>query len=83
MVSSTHFVIYYSASLACVLRGHNKSSDDFFSAVEFIVYKLTIHRHDWGVDAVASDPVNSQVVYAAVGMYTNSWYATICKLLRS
>ncbi|KAI1326556.1 glycoside hydrolase family 74 protein [Xylariaceae sp. FL0255] len=29
--------------------------------------------HDWGIDAVALDPQNSDVVYAAVGMYTNSW----------
>ncbi|KAL9109936.1 MAG: hypothetical protein Q9227_005459 [Pyrenula ochraceoflavens] len=29
--------------------------------------------HDWGVDAVAPDPIDTQIVYAAVGMYTNSW----------
>ncbi|KAG8955411.1 hypothetical protein FRC04_008762 [Tulasnella sp. 424] len=29
--------------------------------------------HNWGVDALALDPTNSNKVYIAVGMYTNSW----------
>ncbi|KIO29299.1 glycoside hydrolase family 74 protein [Tulasnella calospora MUT 4182] len=29
--------------------------------------------HDWGVDALALDPTNSNKLYIAVGMYTNSW----------
>jgi xyloglucan-specific exo-beta-1,4-glucanase len=29
--------------------------------------------HNWGIDAVALDPQDDQKVYAAVGMYTNSW----------
>lgn len=28
--------------------------------------------HDWGVDALALDPTNSNTLYIAVGMYTNS-----------
>jgi xyloglucan-specific exo-beta-1,4-glucanase len=35
---------------------------------------LTTSRHNWGADALALDPQNSDVVYAALGMYTNSWY---------
>lgn len=30
-------------------------------------------RHDWGIEAVATDPIEPNIVYAAVGMYTNSW----------
>lgn len=30
--------------------------------------------HNWGIDAVALDPQDENVVYAAVGMYTNDWY---------
>ncbi|KAH6955854.1 hypothetical protein BKA56DRAFT_681308 [Ilyonectria sp. MPI-CAGE-AT-0026] len=29
--------------------------------------------HNWGIDAIALDPQNSNIIYAAVGMYTNSW----------
>ncbi|PMD37994.1 carbohydrate-binding module family 1 protein [Hyaloscypha variabilis F] len=29
--------------------------------------------HNWGTDALALDPENADVVYAALGMYTNSW----------
>ena len=32
-----------------------------------------VSRHNWGIDAVATDPVDPNRVYAAVGMYTNSW----------
>ena len=32
-------------------------------------------RHNWGVDALALDPQDSDTVYAAFGMYTNSWWA--------
>jgi len=35
---------------------------------------LIASRHNWGVDALALDPQNAEVVYAALGMYTNSWY---------
>lgn len=35
---------------------------------------LIVSRHNWGTDALALDPQNADVVYAALGMYTNSWY---------
>jgi xyloglucan-specific exo-beta-1,4-glucanase len=38
-------------------------------------------RHNWGTDALALDPENADVVYAALGMYTNSWYVDIVHLL--
>ncbi|TDL28306.1 Oligoxyloglucan reducing end-specific cellobiohydrolase [Rickenella mellea] len=31
------------------------------------------HWNYWGVDALATDPVNTTRVYLATGMYTNSW----------
>jgi xyloglucan-specific exo-beta-1,4-glucanase len=37
-------------------------------------HSLTASRHNWGTDAIALDPQNDEVVYAALGMYTNSWY---------
>ena len=30
--------------------------------------------NNWGIDAVATDPVSAKTVYAVVGMYTNSMY---------
>lgn len=33
--------------------------------------------HNWGIDAVALDPQNDQKIYAAVGMYTNSWFVKL------
>lgn len=38
---------------------------------------------NWGIDAVATDPSNAQVVYAAVGMYTNSWDPNNGQILKS
>lgn len=35
---------------------------------------LTASRHNWGTDALALDPQNAEVIYAALGMYTNSLY---------
>ena len=32
------------------------------------------HRSYWGIDAIALDPQDDQKIYAAAGMYTNSWY---------
>lgn len=32
--------------------------------------------HAWGADALALDPRDDTKVYAAVGMYTNSWYVS-------
>lgn len=36
---------------------------------------LTAYRNTWGVDAMALDPQDPDKIYAAVGMYTNDWYA--------
>ncbi|KAK4219867.1 Xyloglucanase [Rhypophila decipiens] len=37
----------------------------------------------WGVDAVALDPADPNKVYAAVGMYTNSWDPNNGSIIRS
>ncbi|KAL6879404.1 Xyloglucanase [Trichoderma longibrachiatum] len=39
--------------------------------------------HNWGIDAVALDPQDDQKVYAAVGMYTNSWDPSNGAIIRS
>ncbi|CZT51371.1 probable endoglucanase [Rhynchosporium secalis] len=39
--------------------------------------------HNWGVDAIATDPVDTGRVYAAVGMYTNEWDPENGSILRS
>ncbi|KAH7413022.1 hypothetical protein BKA64DRAFT_740760 [Cadophora sp. MPI-SDFR-AT-0126] len=39
--------------------------------------------NEWGVDAVTTDPVEPKRVYAAVGMYTNSWDPRNGTILRS
>lgn len=39
--------------------------------------------HNWGIDAVALDPQNDEKVYAAVGMYTNSWDPNNGAIVRS
>lgn len=40
-------------------------------------------RHDWGVDAIATDPIDTDRLYLAVGMYTNSWDPNDGSILRS
>ncbi|KAF2835106.1 carbohydrate-binding module family 1 protein [Patellaria atrata CBS 101060] len=37
----------------------------------------------WGIDAVATDPIDPKRVYAAVGMYTNSWDPNNGAIIRS
>jgi xyloglucan-specific exo-beta-1,4-glucanase len=37
----------------------------------------------WGIDAVALDPSDPNKVYAAVGMYTNSWDPNNGAIVRS
>ncbi|PWY96660.1 xyloglucanase [Aspergillus sclerotioniger CBS 115572] len=39
--------------------------------------------HDWGIDAIATDPVDTDRVYVAVGMYTNDWDPNDGSILRS
>lgn len=39
--------------------------------------------HDWGIDALATDPVDTERLYLAVGMYTNDWDPNVGSILRS
>ncbi|CZR61524.1 related to endoglucanase [Phialocephala subalpina] len=39
--------------------------------------------HDWGVDALATDPIDARRVYITVGMYTNSWDPNNASVMRS
>ncbi|CAG7847796.1 Xyloglucanase {ECO:0000303/PubMed:15541296} Short=XG {ECO:0000303/PubMed:15541296}; AltName: Full=Cel74a {ECO:0000312/EMBL:AAP57752.1}; Flags: Precursor [Serendipita indica DSM 11827] len=36
-------------------------------------YAGHVDWHDWGADALATDPVDPNNLYVAVGLYTNSW----------
>lgn len=58
------------------------NSDDSWTAVTDSLADNE-HWNRWGVDAVALDPQNPNKVYAAVGMYTNSWFVTTRPLLVS
>lgn len=40
-------------------------------------------RHNWGIDALATDPVDTKRLYLAVGMYTNEWDPNPGSILRS
>lgn len=48
------------------------NSDDSWTAITDSL-ATDADWHDWGIDALALDPQNPDMVYAAVGMYTNSW----------
>ncbi|KPM43286.1 Xyloglucanase [Neonectria ditissima] len=39
--------------------------------------------HNWGIDALALDPQDPNIVYAAVGMYTNSWDPSNGSIMKS
>ncbi|TVY47674.1 Xyloglucanase [Lachnellula occidentalis] len=39
--------------------------------------------HDWGIDALATDPVETNRLYLAVGMYTTDWDPNEGSILRS
>ncbi|EEA20033.1 hypothetical protein TMatcc_000007 [Talaromyces marneffei ATCC 18224] len=39
--------------------------------------------HNWGIDALATDPVDTKRLYLAVGMYTNDWDPNPGSILRS
>jgi xyloglucan-specific exo-beta-1,4-glucanase len=39
--------------------------------------------HEWGVDAIATDPIEPQNLYVLAGMYTNSWDPNTASVLRS
>ncbi|PGH22974.1 hypothetical protein AJ80_02889 [Polytolypa hystricis UAMH7299] len=51
------------------------SDDSWTPLTDAIAHDKTWHikRHNWGVDAVATDPIDPARVYAALGMYTHSW----------
>lgn len=40
-------------------------------------------RHNWGIDALALDPQDPSIIYAAVGMYTNSWDPSNGQIMKS
>lgn len=40
-------------------------------------------RNQWGIDALATDPVDTNRVYLAAGMYTISWDPNPGSILRS
>lgn len=48
-----------------------------------MVCSCSLFRHDWGIDAIATDPVDTDRVYVAVGMYTNDWDPNDGSILRS
>jgi len=39
--------------------------------------------HEWGADAVATDPIDPRRVYVLAGIYTNSWDPNNASILRS
>ncbi|KAG4441073.1 hypothetical protein IFR05_003427 [Cadophora sp. M221] len=43
----------------------------------------TSNWHNWGIDALATDPVETNRLYVAVGMYTNEWDPNMGSILRS
>jgi hypothetical protein len=42
-----------------------------------------LRRHDWGIDAIATDPVDTNRLYVAAGAYTNEWDPNDGSILRS
>lgn len=42
-----------------------------------------VPAHIWCQDALASDPVNPNIVYIAAGTYTNSWDSNNGNILKS
>jgi xyloglucan-specific exo-beta-1,4-glucanase len=44
---------------------------------------LSMARHNWGIDALATDPIDTERLYLAVGMYTNEWDPNDGSILRS
>ncbi|OTA98650.1 glycoside hydrolase family 74 protein [Hypoxylon sp. CI-4A] len=58
------------------------NSDDSWTAVTDGITDND-NWHNWGVDALALDPQDENVVYAAVGMYTNDWDPASGSIIRS
>ena len=57
------------------------NSDDTWTPL--LDFANNTNWHDWGVDALATDPVNTKNLYLAVGMYTNDWDPNVGSILRS
>ncbi|KAH6644909.1 family 74 glycoside hydrolase [Truncatella angustata] len=58
------------------------NSDDSWTAITDSITD-NANWHNWGIDAIALDPQDDQKVYAAVGMYTNSWDPSNGAIIRS
>ncbi|KAG8832626.1 hypothetical protein FRC18_004785 [Serendipita sp. 400] len=39
--------------------------------------------HDWGIESLATDPIQPNILYLAVGLYTNSWDGTNGSIIKS
>ncbi|KAK9788553.1 putative Xyloglucanase [Seiridium cardinale] len=61
---------------------YRKNSDDSWTPVTDSIADSD-GWHNWGIDAIAIDPQDDQKVYAAVGMYTNSWDSNNGAIIRS
>ncbi|CAE6467525.1 unnamed protein product [Rhizoctonia solani] len=57
------------------------NSDDTWTALTD--FADNAHWNYWGVDALATDPVDTKRVYIATGMYTNSWDPNNGQIMRS
>lgn len=57
------------------------NSDDTWTPITDFVDNT--NWHDWGIDALATDPVNPNNLYLAVGEYTNSWDPSNGSILKS
>lgn len=58
-----------------------RHGNQYFSAISDC--SNTLNRHDWGTDALATDPVDTNRLYLAVGMYTNEFDPDNGSILRS
>ncbi|KAI2468622.1 glycoside hydrolase family 74 protein [Annulohypoxylon bovei var. microspora] len=58
------------------------SQDDSWTAITDGITD-NANWHNWGVDAIAVDPQDENVVYAAVGTYTNDWDPNPGSIIRS
>ncbi|KAK6082204.1 glycoside hydrolase family 74 protein [Seiridium cupressi] len=61
---------------------YRKNSDDSWTPITDSIADSD-GWHNWGIDAIAVDPQDDQKVYAAVGMYTNSWDSNNGAIIRS
>ncbi|CAE6449652.1 unnamed protein product [Rhizoctonia solani] len=57
------------------------NADDTWTALTD--FADSAHWNYWGVDALATDPIDTKRVYIATGMYTNSWDPNNGQIMRS